>query len=536
MEGKKHSTVACFATSRHDLHVPALDLRRLFFTCALSLIAFAAVCAQSSSEDYDIFLTSHNFVHSLYFRLDNDVVDENYMTNRQTLNDFRFMVDSVGLEHIDSIKIVVQSSPEGRAWYNINLSKRRAASTEAYFAQHFPDLLPKTTIIPDGESWNALRQYLLHDTHLTKKQIQQAVKIIDSNPNSDQRKKVFQQLSFYPYLHKTYYPRLRNTLMVTVFSSPNVGRKTKYSEPEPVVVAPVVVHAPVVHVVDTIRDTTYVHSVVHDTTYVYNTIIVNNTMENTVPPVETDWTAKDSLPRHPVMAIKTNLLYDAVTFVNMELEWPFKKHYSLMLEVTYPWWLDREHNRWCFQIGEAGLEWRYWFSDWRRHGSYMLWDEEDSWPLKGWFIGLYGAVAYYDWQPWQMNGWQGELASAGLSFGYSKNLGKNWRMEFSLGIGYVYTQYRSYHVDENTPVEPDRDQHLWREPGPDVVKQIGGPTKLKMSIGYLINAKCKERKKHCADAWGWDKEDASVAPDTDTTPQSENTASATEQTEKGGDL
>ena len=37
-------------------------------------------------------------------------------------------------------------------------------------------------------------------------------------------------------------------------------------------------------------------------------------------------------------ALKTNLLLDAVTAVNAEIEFPIGKHFSILVEDIFPWW------------------------------------------------------------------------------------------------------------------------------------------------------------------------------------------------------
>ena len=59
------------------------------------------------------------------------------------------------------------------------------------------------------------------------------------------------------------------------------------------------------------------------------------------------------------MALKTNLLYDAVTALNIEFEVPIGKQWSVAVENLFPWW--EFNNKYCFQLWEMGAEGRYWF-------------------------------------------------------------------------------------------------------------------------------------------------------------------------------
>ena len=43
--------------------------------------------------------------------------------------------------------------------------------------------------------------------------------------------------------------------------------------------------------------------------------------------------------KKPLFAAKTNLLFDAMTVLNVEVEVPIRKHWSIAGEWIFPWWL-----------------------------------------------------------------------------------------------------------------------------------------------------------------------------------------------------
>lgn len=63
--------------------------------------------------------------------------------------------------------------------------------------------------------------------------------------------------------------------------------------------------------------------------------------------------------------------------------------------------------------------------------------------MTGWFTGLYAGGGYYDVE-WKTKGYQGEFVSAGITGGFAHSISKNWRMEYSLGLGYLGSKYREY--------------------------------------------------------------------------------------------
>ncbi len=175
--------------------------------------------------------------------------------------------------------------------------------------------------------------------------------------------------------------------------------------------------------------------------------------------------------RHPLFAVKTNLLFDAALMPNIELEVPIGKRWSLNGEYMFPWWLIND-DRYCLQILMGGLEVRY--RPGKRSGRDVL---------TGHFLGLYAGGGKYDLQ-WDKNGYQGEFfIAAGVSYGYAHSIARNLRLEYNIGIGMLRTDYRHYH---------SRDNHrtlLWQENGEYTWL---GPTKLKISLAWLITGKNKK--------------------------------------------
>lgn len=402
------------------------------------------------------------------------------MDNRRTLDLFRHKIDSIGVEHIDSVNIVVQSSPEGKTAYNYDLSRRRAYKVERYFAQKNADIMPVTRVKADGESWQALRRFIVTDSVLSEREIRTALDVIDDDRDIEKRKRTFMALPTYPYFYRAYFPRLRNTVIATIYSTSLVSSSSMID-------GELTTSATGQMYMQDANGQMYMR----DTVYVNQYTIINNYINNKYQII---WTENDSIMRHPRYALKTNLLFDVATFLNGEIEVPIGKRWSLMAEVTWPWWLQKSHNKWCVEMGEVGLEGRYWFHSWKRHSTYQKWCEERNMPLVGFFMGAYVNAAYYDFQLHRDRGTQGEFVGAGLTFGYSRLLSRHWRMEFSLGVGASANQYRKYHIDDNTEAEPDRDQHLWRDTkkGEDLKKLWIGPTKAKISLSWLLFGKCKK--------------------------------------------
>ena len=180
-----------------------------------------------------------------------------------------------------------------------------------------------------------------------------------------------------------------------------------------------------------------------------------------------------------MFAVKTNLLFHALSMLNAEVEVPVGRRFSILAEEVFPWW--ETGFRYCLQHLELGAEGRLWF---RR------WDNVGIEKLTGPFVGVYGMSAKYDFQYDTDLDYQGEYWSAGITGGWSFNLGRQnpWgRLELSLGAGYLRTHYRSY-------LPTDVYDKLIRNPYKAGIAQYVGPTKAKVSIVIPVNFKVRKRE------------------------------------------
>lgn len=180
-------------------------------------------------------------------------------------------------------------------------------------------------------------------------------------------------------------------------------------------------------------------------------------------------TQKEKKRLNTAFALKTNLLSDLILAPNVEVEIPFNRKWSVCLDWTCPWWLFRG-NSYCEQLLATHVQ-----------GKRYLGDRERLAYFTGWFIGIQGGLGYYDFQVPE-KGAQGEFADIGLGGGYSLRLGEYFNLEFELGLGALYTQYRLYTPMENYSIL------LYRE-----TKEAFwvGPTRAKVSLVWRIGRKCR---------------------------------------------
>lgn len=173
----------------------------------------------------------------------------------------------------------------------------------------------------------------------------------------------------------------------------------------------------------------------------------------------------------PILALKTNLLFDAAMIPNMEVEVPLGRRWSVNGEYMFPWWLLKD-DKYCLQILAGGLEGRYWLGNRKKRPV-----------LTGHFLGFYAGGGKYDLQ-WERDGYQGEFfIASGLSYGYAHRIARNLRLEYSVGIGLLRTGYRHYHARDNYQVL------LWQNDGNYTWL---GPTKIKISLVWTLNRRIKK--------------------------------------------
>ena len=354
-----------------------------------------------------------------------------YMGNDSALARFARMIDRIGIEYIDSVVIVSQSSPEGPYEYNVRLSKRRAATMRNYVMSEFPELDGKLHVHPDGESWEQLRWYVELDAGLSDEAKQQIFDVIDADVDMATKKWRMNRLPTYKYLLRNYYPRIRNSMFCILYYSREAVEQFALPPIE---------------------------------------------LPDTLPSIDMHLHEQSSAEKKKVMvaALKTNLLYDAVTALNFEVEVPLGRRFSIAFEDLFPWW--HGGNKWAFQVWQMGVEGRYWF-------------EKGVQPnlLSGHFVGLYLMSAKFDLQYFREFNYQGEYWSTGLTYGYSMPLGKYFNLEFSASAGYASIPYRHYNPSAGWE-ELVRDPYKWGRKG------YYGPTKVEVSLVLPLRFTYKSRR------------------------------------------
>lgn len=198
--------------------------------------------------------------------------------------------------------------------------------------------------------------------------------------------------------------------------------------------------------INPVRDTVYIHT--RDTLCIRDTVTV-------IAPVK---------KRPFCMAVKTNLLYDAVLIPDIGVEFCLGKNWSVAGNWMYAWWKsDRKHNYWRIYGGDVEL--RRWFG--RRAVEK---------PFSGHHVGLYGQIVTYDFELGG-KGYLGDKWSygGGVAYGYSLPVGHRFNVDFTMGIGYLGGSYKEY-----IPLDG---HYVWQT---TKNRRWFGPTKAGISLVWLI--------------------------------------------------
>lgn len=174
------------------------------------------------------------------------------------------------------------------------------------------------------------------------------------------------------------------------------------------------------------------------------------------------------------IALKTNLLYDALTALNIGVEVPIGERWSVAAEWVSPWWSSYDKQLY-FQIMNGNVEGRYWFGE-----------RTNRLKLTGWFSGLSVGGGVYDIMLDELSGYQGEFQAYSVIGGYAHPINKsgNLRMEYELGLGFLSTGYVKYWWDgfDYSLIAPS--PQSWRT-------NWIGPTKLQVSLVYYLKIRSK---------------------------------------------
>lgn len=375
----------------------------------------------------------------LYYYCDRIDIDERYLDNN-----FQIMRIKEVLRRstrIDSITIYAYASPEGPYARNLWLAERRAEAARDFILANLPEgsalKSENIKLRPMGENWEGLETEIVENYHLPNRE--RVLSIIRADIPTETKKWRLKNLDngyTYSMIIRHNMPRLRMATWICVHTPlPGPG-------------------------ID----------------YLSDTLLLPQRLEF----IET---AKPELyERKTILALKSNLLYDALSLTNFSIEVPLSKHFSALYYHQFPWWRWGEaNNKYCIRFLSIGAEGRWWFKPGTQACPQYKRDR-----LTGHFLGVYAESGKWDFEWARDICYQGEHWSAGFSYGYSMPVGKYLNLEFSLSVGYASIPYRKFTPSEDYEI-------LWRDPENHGRWHYFGPTKAQVTLSLPITIKSKRK-------------------------------------------
>ena len=395
----------------------------ILFVCIAALPCKAQTMTDSISRDR----------YALYYYCDRIDIDSDYLDNTNQI--FRIRNILSHSTRIDSITIYAYASPEGPYSRNVWLAEQRALAAKRFILENLPhgSVLKAENIHlrPMGENWDGLKVELEANYHLMNRE--EVMRIIRSGIPTETKKRRLKNLDngyTYSYIIRNHMPTLRLATWVCIYAP--------FQE---------------------------IHIALQETPLY---------LPKRIEPLALSTPQKGF---RTIMALKSNLLYDALTLLNFSVEVPATEHFSLLYYHQFPWWRWGEaDNKYCIRFLSIGGEARWWFKPGKN-------PERDR--LTGHFLGVYAESGKWDFEWAREICHQGEHWSAGLSYGYSMPLGKKLNLEFSLSMGYASIAYRRFKPSDNYEI-------LWRDPVKHGRWNYLGPTKAQVSLVLPIKVTTKK--------------------------------------------
>lgn len=394
---------------------------------------------------------------------------------------FSSVLESNGARY--RIEVMSSASPKGGEDRNMRLCKSRSAKTVALMSERYPQLDSTNTtwtVSNIGEDWDRLTGMVMNSNIADKEKVLEIMAgpyyrygsggVILGGRKEDlmvfnKGKAWFEMLdSFFPELCST---AININISYSDASEPDAAAPAFEAAPVEETV-PVEEAAPVAVIVE-VSDSDLIVPIAVESVWVAPIRI--EPLEQPVKeepasvlPYEHSWKVN---PKN--IALKTNVLFDAASALNIGVEMPIGDRVSVVANYYFPWWQIQSKDI-TIECIAGTLEGKWWFGDRSRLGL-----------LEGFNAGIYTGAGYYDLQ-WG-NGLQGEFfIMGGASAGYAHEIARNLHLEYNLGVGYLKTDYRPYSPVSNTEFGDIKvRKYPW-----SVRRQIWlGPTKLEVSLVWM---------------------------------------------------
>lgn len=423
----------------------------------MNKIGLCLFCCLSGS-----FLFAHSQEDTLqvYFRRGYAVLEPELRGNRETLEGLvvrleAFRDDTAGC--VSQLSLRGNASPDGMAAANVRLTRKRVEAVLSYLRQwvEIPDGLVE--VQANGFDWEGLQLRVEDDPECPARQ--EVLEVLSDTPEwmydaqgriVDGRRKRLMDLRGgvpYGYLAEKVFPDLRNVSIILYGQGDQLQAQKEAPDPSD--------GRSQATVVGGVSDTQTVAEPMGEA-------VPEQTSSGKDPEgVRKEEIAGDTLVQPPWhrLAIKTNLLYDAILMPSLEVEYRIDDRWSVAVEGSVAWWKrDRRHK--YYQIATILPEGRYWFGTKK--------------PWHGHYVGVFAGGSWYDLENGE-RGYKGEFFTTGVSYGYMFPIGRSLSIEAGLGVGFLYTTYEEYLPIDGHYVYQQTSRTNWF-----------GPVKVKLALVWRL--------------------------------------------------
>ncbi len=402
-------------------------------------------------------VTGHCFEHTdstrLMFRQSHGALDPSFGNNRERLatmsQEMKETADNDSiLFRVSEVKVVGGASPEGSVDINARLSRERANTIFGYFSEVTALNDSITTFSFLGRDWKGLYSLVMADPGVPYRDEVLATLSGIVSETATGEKEAYGNLAKikklrggvpYRYMYDKLFPALRESRLYVTYTERHPELRGTLVEP-----------------------------------------YVAEEYCNIFPLLAAPMGAQEKCCSPFYMALKSNLLYDALALPSIGVEFYLGKNFSIAGNWTYGWWdNDNRHRYWRAYGGDLTL--RRWFGK-----------KAAEKPLTGHHLGIYAGVVTYDFE-WGGTGYMGGLPgktlwdrclfNGGIEYGYSLPVGRRINIDFTIGIGILHGKYLKY--------RPQGHSYYWES-----THNLNwvGPTKAEVSLVWLIGCDNYNRK------------------------------------------
>lgn len=423
----------------------------------MNKIGLCLFCCLSGS-----FLFAHSQEDTLqvYFRRGYAVLEPELRGNRETLEGLVVRLEAFGDDTagcVSQLSLRGNASPDGTAAANVRLTRKRVEAVLSYLRQRveIPDGLVE--VQANGFDWEGLQLRVEDDPECPARQ--EVLEVLSDTPEwmydaqgriVDGRRKRLMDLRGgvpYGYLAEKVFPDLRNVSIILYGQGDQLQAQKEAPDPSDGRSQATVVGGG--------SDTQAVAEPMGEA-------VPEQTSSGKDPEgVRKEEIAGDTLVQPPWhrLAIKTNLLYDAILMPSLEVEYRIDDRWSVAVEGSVAWWKrDRRHK--YYQIATILPEGRYWFGTKK--------------PWHGHYVGVFAGGSWYDLENGE-RGYKGEFFTTGVSYGYMFPIGRSLSIEAGLGVGFLYTTYEEYLPIDGHYVYQQTSRTNWF-----------GPVKVKLALVWRL--------------------------------------------------